>query len=66
MPLLRGLSLEQPDEDHLVHLMRHVYENREGAAAKGTRASEKVLSCWTWRQAAQKIKDRLLAIHNSR
>ena len=64
-PYYEGFRWAQPDKDHLVHLMRYVYENREEAAAKGARASEKALSCWTWRQAAQKIKDRLLTIHSS-
>ncbi len=64
-PYYEGFRWAQPDKDHLVHLMRHIYENREEAAAKGARASEKALSCWTWRQAAQKIKDRLLTIHSS-
>lgn len=61
-PYYKGFRWAQPDEDHLVYLMRHVYENRKEAAAKGARASEIVLSDWTWRKAAQKIKDRLLAI----
>jgi len=61
-PYYKGFRWAQPDEHHLAHLMRHVYENREEAAAKGAQASEKALGGWTWRQAAQKIKDRLLAI----
>jgi len=64
-PYYEGFRWAQPDKDHLVHLMRRVYENREEAAAKGARASERALSCWTWRQAAQKIKDRLVTIHSS-
>jgi GT2 family glycosyltransferase len=61
-PYYEGFRWAQPDQDHLVHLMRHVYENRGEAAETGARASESVLGTWTWRQAAQKIKDRLLAI----
>ena len=64
-PYYEGFRWAQPDKDHLVHLMRHIYKDREEAAAKGARASEKALSCWTWRQAAQKIKGRLLTIHSS-
>jgi glycosyltransferase involved in cell wall biosynthesis len=61
-PYYEGFRWAQPDPDHLVHLMRHVYENREEAAAKGARASGYALTNWTWRHAAQKIKARLLAI----
>jgi len=59
-PYYTGFHWAQPDEDHLVHLLRHVYEHRDEAAAKGTVASEEVLTRWTWRQAAQRIKERLL------
>jgi hypothetical protein len=45
--------------------MRHVYENRDEAAEKGARASKIALSNWTWRLAAHKIKDRLLAIEGA-
>jgi glycosyltransferase involved in cell wall biosynthesis len=62
-PYYEGFRWAEPDEDHLIHLMRHVYENREEAAARGNRASEVVLANWTWQQAAQKIKNRLLEIH---
>lgn len=58
-PYYEGFRWAEPDEDHLVHLMRHVYENREEAADKGRRASVEVLSKWTWRHAAEKIKARL-------
>lgn len=58
-PYYEGFRWAEPDEDHLVYLLRHVYENREEAAAKGQRASAEVLSKWTWRHAAEKIKIRL-------
>jgi hypothetical protein len=61
-PYYEGFRWAQPDQSHLAHLMRHVYENRTEAAEKGARASKVALGDWTWRQAAQKIKDRLLAI----
>jgi GT2 family glycosyltransferase len=65
-PYYEGFNWAQPDQDHLVHQMRHVFENRAEAATKGARASKAALSNWTWRQAAQKIKDRLLAIESDR
>jgi glycosyltransferase involved in cell wall biosynthesis len=61
-PYYEGFRWAQPDVDHMVHLMRHVYENREEAAVKGQKASEWVLGNWTWQHAAQKIADRLLEI----
>lgn len=63
-PYYEGFRWAEPDGEHLVHLMRHVYENREEAAAKGARASEEVLAKWTWRHAGQQIKQRLLEIRN--
>jgi len=52
----------EPDSDHLQELMRHVYVHREEARQTGLAASERVLTHWTWRHAAQRIKDRLLEI----
>ncbi len=61
-PYYDGWRWAEPDEGHLVHLLRHVYEHREEAALKGKRASAEALSRWTWRHAAERIKSRLLAI----
>lgn len=61
-PYYEGFRWAQPDVDHLVHLMRHVYENREEAAVKGQKSSAWVLGNWTWQHAARKIADRLLEI----
>ena len=63
-PYYEGFHWAEPDEDHLVHLLRHVYENREEAAEKGQRASAEILSKWTWQHAAEKIRNRLLEIQN--
>ena len=65
-PYYEGFAWAQPDEDHLIALLRHVYEQREEAGAKGARAAEKVLGQWTWQHAAQKIKTRLQAIDAAR
>jgi hypothetical protein len=62
-PYYEGFRWPEPDEDHLIHLLRHVYEHQEEAAQKGVLASESVLNNWTWRDAAQKIKTRLLEIN---
>lgn len=65
-PYYEGFRWAEPSEEHLVHLMRHVYENPKEGVEKGVRASDLVLGNWTWRQAAQRIKDRLLAIDAKR
>ena len=62
-PYYEGFHWPEPDEDHLIHLLRHVYKNRDEAARKGKKASESVLGNWTWQDAAQKIKLRLLEIN---
>jgi glycosyltransferase involved in cell wall biosynthesis len=37
-----------PSMDHLVHLMRHAYEHRDEARAKGAAAARYVREQWTW------------------
>ena len=53
MPNDRG-QWANPDEKHLRHLMRYVYENREEAKEKGKQASEDILGNFTWDHATQK------------
>jgi glycosyltransferase involved in cell wall biosynthesis len=45
----------EPNVDHLVHLMRHVYANRDEAKAMGADASAVARSEWTWEHAAAKL-----------
>ena len=47
----------EPDYRHLRSLMRYVYEHREEAKTKGMKASEEILSKWTWDTAAKKAFD---------
>jgi len=61
-PYYHGFRWAQPDEEHLIHLMRHVYEHREEAAAKGALASRAVLGRLSWDRAALRIRERLVAI----
>ena len=61
-PYYKGFEWADPDVDHLAHLMRHVYENREEARATGLRASIAAREKWTWLDAAARIKSRLLEI----
>jgi len=58
-PYYEGFEWADPDIDHLASLMRHVYENRSEARAKGLRASVWAREKWTWLHAAKRIKARL-------
>ncbi len=58
-PYYTGLQWADPDEAHLRHLLRYVYENREEAAGQGRRAAEDVAARWTLQHAATQIKRRL-------
>ena len=61
-PYYEGFEWADPDVDSLASLMRHVYENRDEARAKGLRASISARENWTWLDAASRIKSRLLQI----
>lgn len=60
-PYYRGARWAEPSYEHLRGLMRHVYENRDEARAKGLRASQEVLSRWTWEGSASRISALLAA-----
>jgi hypothetical protein len=49
----------EPDEDHLVQLMRHVYENREEAKERGRKAAKMVRRKLSMEAAAQILIDYL-------
>jgi GT2 family glycosyltransferase len=61
-PYYAGANWAEPDEEHLRFLLRHVYENREEAARKGVAAAAEIAERWTWRRAAERIRNRLLEI----
>ncbi len=61
-PYYQGFRWAEPDEEHLIHLLRHVYEHQEEAAVKGIAASRAVLDTLTWERAALRIRERLLEI----
>lgn len=61
-PYYRGSRWAQPDEEHLIELMRHVAAHPQEAVDKGRRASDTALARMTWHHAAQHIVERLLAI----
>ncbi len=43
----------EPDLNHLAHLMRYVFENREEARAKGVIARRHAVQRWSWDNAAR-------------
>jgi len=61
-PYYEGFEWADPDTDHLASLMRHVYENREEALARGRAASIRAREKFTWTHAARRIKKRLVEI----
>ncbi len=61
-PYYDGFCWAEPDVEHLIYLLRYVYEHREEAADKGVCASKDAETRWTWRHAAERIRARLLDI----
>lgn len=53
----------EPDMSLLRKTMRWVFEHRRGALERGLAASCEVRHSWSWRAAAQKIKERILALY---
>lgn len=60
-PYYDGFRWADPDPDHLRHLLRHVFEHREEAAALGAAAAREIAARWTWGRTARIIRDRLRA-----
>lgn len=61
-PYYTGFRWADPDPEHLRHLMRHVYEHRDEAKARGESAAREMAARWTWGHTAQKIVARLQAL----
>ena len=61
-PYYAGFSWADPDPEHLRHLLREVYEDREEARRRGEAAAHEMAQKWTWQNAASKIVDRLSAL----
>src|SRR5262249_50639170 len=62
-PYYAGFSWADPDPEHLRHLLRHVFENRDEAHAKGAAAAREIAEKWTWGRTAKKIVDRLNTLY---
>lgn len=58
-PYYSGFQWASPSEEHLIYLMRYVFEHRDEALEKGKQAAEEVAAKWTWKHAAKKIVKRL-------
>ncbi len=61
-PYYVGFSWADPDPEHLRHLLREVYENRDEARRRGAAAAREMAARWTWGHTARAIVDRLDAI----
>lgn len=57
--LFRGHRWARPSLEHTMELMRQVYENREQAREKGSKARREVIQKWSWKKAAEKVEQRL-------
>jgi GT2 family glycosyltransferase len=61
-PYYDGYAWADPDPEHLRFLLRHVYENRDEARARGAAAAREMVAKWTWTHTARKILARLEAL----
>ncbi len=61
-PYYAGYAWAEPDQDHLVYLMRHVYQQQHAARTVGLRGAAEIAARWTWAHAARRIIERLDAI----
>jgi len=61
-PYYIGWSWAEPDIDHLIYLMRYVYEHPDEARTIGAAAAAEVVQRWTWHHAAERIRQRLETI----
>ncbi len=59
-PVLIGYQWAKPSVEHLRYLLRHVFEHREEAVAKGAQARADICQRWTWEQAAAAAQTGLL------
>jgi glycosyltransferase involved in cell wall biosynthesis len=58
-PYYDGFRWAEPDEEHLRHLLRFVYERREEARVRGLAAARDVHARFTWDHAAARIVSRI-------
>ena len=58
-PYYEGFAWADPDEEHLAHLLRYVYENQAVAEGVGRAAADEVASRWTWNHAVGVVAGRI-------
>lgn len=58
-PYYDGFKWADPDEDELCRLMRHVYDHKEEARAKGARAARDVAERWSLELSVARMAARL-------
>ncbi len=63
-PYYAGFEWAEPDPEHLRHLIRYAIEHPNEIGRVGRRASEDIRSRYSWRQSADRIRDRLQALYD--
>lgn len=61
-PYYDGFRWADPDPEHLRHLLRLVYENRDEARRVGSLAAREMAEKWSWEHAAARIAERVEAL----
>lgn len=56
-PYYEGFQWADPSEEHLVRLLRHVFEHPEEARAKGRRAADDVKRLWSMEASAARVRE---------
>lgn len=59
-PVLIGYQWAKPSVEHLRYLLRHVFEHREEAMARGAKARVEICQRWNWEQAVAAVRTELL------
>lgn len=58
------MKWSKPSLDHLIELMRYVFDHRKEAKEVGLRAAEDMAENWPWERAVQKMYARIEVLHS--
>jgi len=58
-PYYTGFKWAMPDEEHLVRLFRHIFDNPQEAREKGLRAAQDVAERWSLTHSAERMNRRI-------
>ncbi|MCX5713491.1 MAG: glycosyltransferase family 4 protein, partial [Candidatus Omnitrophica bacterium] len=58
-PYYKGFQWAEPDEEHLIYLMRHVFTQQDESARKGLKAHNEIAAKYTWDHTAKRVIDRI-------